>query len=196
MSVTKSGDIPTVANMWLQRQEDILKHTLQQEYQQAGRDYFKVDEINKWAEWLFALSEPQLLHRGLHSFVPRQVLESIHDAIQNRMRNKSNRLLQVLVLGGSVPAGTSCSKSPFDFLPSHDGPKVRYACVWPSRLGHVFNKFLGDDVVRIDNMALGGTTSDHGAFAIQHRLWEEDPDIIIASFAPTIRETCRLPCTT
>jgi hypothetical protein len=177
-----NGKIPTPVHLWLHHKSDIIQNTLQQEFQQADTDQMKVREIQSWAEWLFALSTPERMQRALHSFVPREALASILGILQKRIENlDTERPLRILVIGGSVPAGTSCSKSPFEFLPNHDGPRVRHRCVWPSRLGAFLNQ--GAPLFELDNMALGGTTSDMGALAIQYRLWEKEPDIIIASFA-------------
>jgi hypothetical protein len=150
------------------------------------------ETITEWGQWLFqTASPPHKMKRGLHlqRFLDRPLASLrilLEQQEQDKHNNRNVRPIRLVVLGGSVPAGTRCALNPFD-LPGHDGPKIRYPCVYPSRLSNIFNALLGPGRVVVTNVSLGGTTSDIGALAFKYKLlWntnEERPDLVLANFA-------------
>ena len=97
--------------------------------------------------------------------------------------------LRIFVSGGSVTAGNNCETNPVG-LPAADWRRIVSDCPWPIRLQQLFNKVLfeGNDVVRVTNLAAGGSSSEIGRVALEYHLFPKDvlnemPHIIIWSHA-------------
>jgi hypothetical protein len=97
--------------------------------------------------------------------------------------------LHVLVTGGSVTAGNNCETNPIG-LPAADWRKIVSDCPWPTRLENLFNQVLfdGKQVVKITNLAAGGSSSEIGKVVLEYRLFprevkKEMPHIVVWSHA-------------
>mmetsp|Transcript_12817 Transcript_12817/g.19212 ORF Transcript_12817/g.19212 Transcript_12817/m.19212 type:complete len:931 (+) Transcript_12817:127-2919(+) len=61
-------------------------------------------------------------------------------------------------------------------------------CAWAGRLEHLLNEvmFEGEPIVKIDNIAAGGQTSEWGAFVLKYRLFSQAdvlPDVVISAYS-------------
>lgn len=111
--------------------------------------------------------------------------------------------LQVAVMGGSVPEGRGCDGFPAELSDwmanitrNHGGftameRNIRGKdCSWPFRLQLLADFFLGQGVVSIHNLAVGGTASGLALPTLEYRLYRNaelvehgGPDVIINGFA-------------
>lgn len=110
-----------------------------------------------------------------------------HDGIKNILNIVYNRIknpdqfppLRIAVFGGSVTIGRNCLGKPeFHNL----------SCAWPRRFELLVNQILGQDVVRVYNLGVGGTNSDTGTRMLKYWMYPEDlkesgPDVIINSYS-------------
>ena len=88
------------------------------------------------------------------------------------LNSKNARPLQIVVLGGSMPAGA--------FLECDDGPtsaKVGFTCSWPRRLEDALNS-EGSNRAVVTNLAKGGTTT-FWAVSEVHRVPPETDMVIV-----------------
>lgn len=108
------------------------------------------------------------------------IVEKLVKKIQSKMLDPSKKQIQIVVVGGSVTAGRGCGSNG-----SGDG-KI---CAWPRRLELLINNFVGRDVVKIHNLAIGGTsTAGIGENIIRYWLYPEElkengPDIIVNAYS-------------
>ena len=59
-------------------------------------------------------------------------------------------------------------------------------CAWPEILEHLLNSviFDGDEIFEVSNEAMGGMSSDWGAFSLKYRLFsdkERTPDVVVSA---------------
>jgi hypothetical protein len=114
---------------------------------------------------------PTFHHDGI-----RHILDIVH----RRMRDPEKfPPLSIAVFGGSVTIGRNCLGKPeFHNL----------SCAWPRRFELLVNQILGQDVVRVYNLGVGGTNSDTGTRMLKYWMYPEDlkefgPDVIINSYS-------------
>ena len=110
-----------------------------------------------------------------------------HNALASDDTKK--RSLRVLVLGGSVTVGIGCQ------WPDNLGmPKSRHwsvpgeKCAWSYHLERILNRviFEGEEIVKIDNIANGGISSEFGALVLEYQLFpdpDRTPDVVISAFS-------------
>ncbi len=95
--------------------------------------------------------------------------------------------LHILVTGGSVTAGIGCGANHIGLIEPR--LMVEYTeCAWPARLEHLLNRVLfdGEEVVKVSNLAVGGSNSEIGKTLLEYQLFPdsfEPPDIVIWSHA-------------
>ncbi|KAI2495861.1 hypothetical protein MHU86_18642 [Fragilaria crotonensis] len=115
----------------------------------------------------------------------QRILRIIEDRLIDPINNPR---LEIMTFGGSVVQGWHSEFHNW-FQPGFENV-IEPDCAsyaWPARLEAILNEviFHGQDVVRVTNMAVGGTTSDVGAVALEYGLLPPDhpgPDIIIHSY--------------
>ena len=93
--------------------------------------------------------------------------------------------LHIAVTGGSVTQGVNCRTN-------HIGLELDYRklreCAWPARLQELFNRVLfhGRDVVKVTNLAVGGSSSEIGRVLLEYQLFPnnfEMPHIVVWAHA-------------
>jgi len=96
-----------------------------------------------------------------------------------------SELVHVAVFGGSVTVGRGC-------WPESRG-LVNRQCSWPRRLELLVNQLAGKDIVRVHNLAVGGTGTEQGIVFVKYWMYpsnaesrvlrELGPDVIINSYS-------------
>eukprot|EP00985_Skeletonema_marinoi_P033458 scaffold41368_cov190-Skeletonema_marinoi.AAC.1 len=91
--------------------------------------------------------------------------------------------LHILVSGGSVTSGIQCGINHVG-IAQPVGLKEDNDCAWPARLEHLFNRVLfdGKKVVKVSNLAVGGSNSEIGKALLEYHLFPDSfqqPDIVI-----------------
>jgi hypothetical protein len=95
--------------------------------------------------------------------------------------------LHILVSGGSLTSGMGCGVNHVGI--TQPGWVRQYTeCAWPARLEHLFNLvlFQGKEVVKVSNLAVGGSNSEVGKAVLEYHLFPDafdQPDIVIWSHA-------------
>ena len=93
--------------------------------------------------------------------------------------------LHIAVTGGSVTQGINCQENSIGL--KTDYRKLR-ECAWPARLQELFNRVLfhGRDVVKVTNLAVGGSSSEIGRVLLEYQLFPnnfEMPHVVIWAHA-------------
>ena len=117
--------------------------------------------------------------RHLPTFSHR-ILKHIMDIVQKRRQDpKNNPPLRIAVFGGSVTLGREC-------FPGAMGNKI---CAWPARFESLINQMFGNEIVKVYNLAIGGTNSESATNRIKYWMYgdetldKEGADIIINSYS-------------
>jgi len=125
--------------------------------------------------------------RNLPSF-QYETIEHIIEKFQKRILDPDhNAPVQIVVFGGSVTLGREC-------YPREKRPKGRRArlteptCRWPHRLELLINTLFDNEVVKVTNLATGGTGTDTGTRMVKYWMYPKDlkesgPDIIINAYS-------------
>ena len=131
---------------------------------------------------------PRLRKSLIRSMEGDQVQRMMQIIEKRLMDPENNPRLEIMVFGGSVVQGWHSEFHNW-FQPGFENKVVSDSASysWPARLQAILNNvlFRGRDVVRVTNMALGGTTSDVGAVSLEYRRFPPNypgPDIIIHSY--------------
>ena len=91
------------------------------------------------------------------------------------------RKVNVFVMGGSVTMGVQCLVNPV----FETGMFARRQCAWPERLRQFLNA-LGEDVVDVNYITLGGVNTESGLTIWDYKLFPSDiphPDVVIHAYA-------------
>ena len=107
--------------------------------------------------------------------------------------------LRVVVFGGSVTEGTGCEGHPKHLVTNNNNNKRRKppppptirgkSCSWPFRLQQLANAVLGESVIEIVNVAVGGTNSDLAGPVLKYNLYPSKvlqtrgPHVIVNAYA-------------
>jgi len=152
-------------------------------------------QYEKWVNQLFSFYTASRLRRSImHPAPPREValiMKLVHEIKKHNTDitdEEDRRSLRVLVVGGSVASGIGC------LWPKNLGMPDRQwmspdRCSWSLFLEKILNLALFDEdnIVRVDNAATGGVTSEFGSLVFDYQLYSEPdkiPDIIISAYAP------------
>ena len=106
-----------------------------------------------------------------------EIVKRVFNIIEKRIEDpENNPPLQVAVFGGSVTLGRGC----------HQQQKEQ--CAWPRRLEQLINQFAKKDIVKVYNLAIGGTASKVGTNMVKYWMFPEElkrlgPDVIINSYS-------------
>ena len=191
-TTTTKTFIPSIHNIWQETvHPKLLRHALRWANFKLGNnktvvnfgkmihDYTKVHN-----EYIVPRLRSSLI-RPMEGKQIQRILQIIEDRLMDPIKNPR---LEIMVFGGSVVQGWHSEFHNW-FQPGFEN-EVKPDCAtfsWPARLEAILNEviFYGQDVVRVTNMAVGGTTSDVGAVALEYELFPPEypgPDIIIHSY--------------
>ena len=177
----------TATMLWKAHGERIIKAT---RANFAGPGINVTDEsYPPWLEGLFSLMHTRFLRLGYkHPPLPsamKQVLEIVDAAMQKKQEAGP---LNVAVVGGSVTFGRGSCVDPFkkQAVKSNQG-----SCQWPYQLQKLCDEFLGKNVVRVVNLAVGGTGTGLSTAIVKYKLYHDKhkilkklgPDVIINAYS-------------
>lgn len=125
----------------------------------------------------------------MHSMPPQTIRKLVH-IINERLRDPTNNPpLHIMVYGGSIAEGIDADRLDLaNITMQGDAKEGRFS----TQLELLFNEIIFPEttapVVKVDNMATGGMTSDIGAFILDYALFpsgypRQGPDVVIAAFA-------------
>jgi hypothetical protein len=145
-----------------------------------------------WIEKLFDTVSPFLLQRGLRNPPNAADTKRVLNIVETKLANSSAPPLYVAVFGGSVVEGTNC-----DFIPPaalelvtnrsllrerkrnmYDTVIKGRSCTWPNRLQALVDYALGEGVVKIYNLGVGGTNSQLAVPIVKYRLYSGAADLV------------------
>ena len=121
----------------------------------------------------------------------KRLIGQMHQVIDEAGRRSP---LRVLVLGGSVVAGSGCIDPEGDNTPTRQAlvhsnatyPHRNIPCAWPARFERLVNQIVGWKALDVRSYAIGGlsTRSAVAAFINTHKSpWADPPDILIHAFS-------------
>lgn len=128
----------------------------------------------------------KLLRRGIvHIPSSKQysldIVKHLVGKIEARIKDPVNApVVQIVVIGGSVTSGAGCHP---------DLGQETKRCAWPRRLELLINQFANMDIVKVHNLAVGGTGSEGiGNKIVKYWLYPEEmkkdgPDVIINAYS-------------
>jgi hypothetical protein len=147
------------------------------------------EKFRPWVTELFDWYTTDRMERSLSfpasSASMRQILKIIEDYPTTK------EPLQVLVMGGSVTAGHGGMANTIGVRDERRprGSNPFLSCgAWPTRLESLLNSFFfdGEPVVKVTNLAVGGTSSDVGSMILEYGLFPKNftlPHIVFSAFS-------------
>lgn len=177
----------TSTNLWRNHGERIINAT---RANIAGSAFDIKDEAYPpWLEGLFALLHPRFLRLGNKNPPSPSAMKEIFKIIDAAILKKpGSRPLSVIVLGGSVTQGRgSCT----DYISQSTVDKNSYSCNWPFQLQKLCDEFFGRDVIRVNNLSVGGTSTALSTTILKYNLFppsheflkEHGHDVIINAYS-------------
>jgi hypothetical protein len=169
----------TPASVWRSHLPEILEAAIGDEEQRVHQNWLK--------ELLHLVSSGNSMERGLRSAPSMAAMNGVLTKVGERLihinsnsSNSSSSPLQVVIFGGSVTEGAHCNTLPSEIKPflHKGGTKTVKQCAWPSRLQLLVDAFLGPDIVKIHNVAVGGTDSLYALPVLEYRLYPVHLDIL------------------
>ena len=119
--------------------------------------------------------------RNLPSF-QHETIEYIIEKVHKRMLDPDNNApVQIVVFGGSVTLGRECYRSRKRL--------EEQTCNWPHRFELLINTLFENEVVKVTNLATGGTGTETGTRMVKYWMYPKDlkesggPDIIINAYS-------------
>lgn len=173
----------SAASLWRQSRSALLE---------ASRHPLDTQGVhNDWMTNVFDVLRPSLLERSLLSQFSDEEMQDLMTIVNRRLRDRAAPPLRVVVFGGSVTEGTQCELIPKE-VTLDNSKKLTIngkQCAWPYRLQLLADRLIGEGVIEITNVAVGGTGSilalpvlDYGLYP--PRLIENGgPDIIINAYS-------------
>ena len=102
--------------------------------------------------------------RHLPTFSHR-ILKHVMGIVQKRRQDpKNNPPLRIAVFGGSVTLGREC-------FPGAMGNKM---CAWPAQFESLINQMFGNEIVKVYNLAIGGTNSESATNRIKYWMYGDE----------------------
>jgi hypothetical protein len=154
----------------------------------TGRGIFE-GEAPAWIPKLVQFVSPRFLRLGYQApplpETLRAVLEIVYRRIQDPILHPP---LKVAVFGGSVTQGRGSCTDLFGAIAGSSPSAKNYECSWVGRMQVLADEFLGPGVVKVFNLASGGTNSDLADPTIQFKLYKDaallphGPDVLINSY--------------
>ena len=147
-----------------------------------------------WTMSLLASLTPEMLQRGLRTRPYSQAFNSVLELVRQRILNpESSPPVKIAVVGGSVTQGGGCSRPPVE-VDGYEDMKDATGCAWPRRFEHLINTLMGTEIVKVYNLAVGGTNLELATPLIKYWLYPDfllpdGPDVIISSYSTNEQHT-------
>ena len=148
-----------------------------------------------WMTSLLASLSPEMLQKGVRARPSAEAFQRVLDIVHKRILDpKSFPPLKVAVVGGSVTQGGGCTTPPVVVEGYKATTRDVTGCAWPKRLELMLNKLAGADIVKVYNLAVGGTNLELATPLIKYWLYPEfllpdGPDVIISSYSTNEQHT-------
>mmetsp|Transcript_15778 Transcript_15778/g.45456 ORF Transcript_15778/g.45456 Transcript_15778/m.45456 type:complete len:323 (-) Transcript_15778:1698-2666(-) len=195
--LTKLGAMSlSSGNIWNKLNRQILNATYFNLPTYESLDSTVMQQYEQWVDTLYSFYTVSRLRRSvMNPAPPKEIVQILKLAAEIKLHNslasdeKDKRSLRILLLGGSVTIGTTCS------WPEGLGiPKLRHwsaageRCAWSFVLEKILDSviFEGQKVVKIENIATGGQSSETGTMVLEYELFlnpEKAPDVVISAFS-------------
>ena len=121
-------------------------------------------------EILHETLRPSRLRRGILSrpfdVAQGAALQNAVKIVERKMKDDSAPPLRIVVLGGSVTAGRGCEPGSRSL--------VNRECAWPRRFESMVNELAGKQIVRVTNLASGGTSTAQGIVFVKYWMYNDD----------------------
>jgi hypothetical protein len=137
---------------------------------------------------------PELLEKSYQAPFAPKAMKNIMEKVHRKRLNSSEPSVQIALFGGSVPQGHGCGRFHKEMLKEVVPGSKRMggnACSYPYRLQLLLDHFLGKDIVIVNNLATGGTSTGMSSAIIDYQLYPDPnsqlcksgPDIVINAYA-------------
>jgi hypothetical protein len=137
------------------------------------------------------LLSPERLRKALVHPMPIADASKLVEIIRLRLEDPTkNPPMEIIAMGGSFVYGIEALGETFGIdLSWKLRRQKQFEAAWANNLGQFINNglFHGRDVVHVQNLGVGGSTSDIGALLIEYGFLQTPgtvPDIIITAFSP------------
>ena len=181
----------STSHVWNNLHDKLLEASYQQHPKLHTLNETQLNGYKNWVNELYKFYTPSRLRRSVMNPAPvEQMFHLMKVASEIRSHNAiirgngERKKMRVLVIGGSVSAGVSCMwpENLNIVKPRHWKTEVK-DCAWAARLEKLLNVVLFDseDVVRVENMSVGGITSEIGSLVLQYQLYPDPkkiPDVM------------------
>ena len=133
-------------------------------------------KLHKLLEEILSASRFRRGVRHIPTF-SHEILQNIFHIVQMRVQDPDKYPpLHIAVFGGSVTGGRGCY------------PRLGRQCAWPQRLELLINQFAKKDIVKVHNLAIGGTNTGSAIKSVKYWFYPEEiakvgPDVIINSYS-------------
>jgi len=140
-------------------------------------------EVSKLLKLLEETLSPARMRRAVRHLptFSHHILKHVMGIVQRRLADPANHPpLRIAVFGGSVTIGRDC------IIP---GRMQHIDCAWPKRFELLVNQFFGQDIIKVYNLAVGGTSSSTGTNRIKYWMYgdadliKSGPDVIVNSYS-------------
>lgn len=142
----------------------------------------------EWMSDLLATLTPEMLQKGVRSRPSAASIQKLFRLVHQRFLNpNATKPIQVVVLGGSVTRGHGCGKLPAPVEGYKAKGESLEVCAWSHRLQVLINDLAGVELVRISNLAVGGTSLEVAIPIVKYLLYPTEllpggPDVIITAY--------------
>eukprot|EP00536_Pseudo-nitzschia_multiseries_P000701 jgi/Psemu1/233929/estExt_Genewise1.C_90007 len=140
------------------------------------------EEMEKLKKILTETLSPARMRRAVRHMptFSHSIVKHVMDIIEKRFADPlNNPPLRIAVFGGSVTIGRDCTPK-----------RMQYPdCAWPKRFELLLNQFFNADIVRVYNLAVGGTGTSVGTQRVKYWMYPDadlkkaGPDVIINSYS-------------
>lgn len=180
----------TATHLWNMHLDQIFNSSHHPDMQNDLPTYPKDDgsafdstEADFMHKLLYEVLTPTLLRKGLVHVPPTRqnthaIIKNVVNKIEKRIKDpENNPVLNIAVIGGSVVQGRGCYGN------------FGMNCAWPRRFEALVNQFLGMDVIKVHNLAIGGThTGGIGTELVEFWLYPPElkklgPDVIFNAYS-------------
>jgi len=178
---------PSPKQVWEALQHDLVEDSVAFAHQ-LWEQRTNNSDIHEGIGHMMKLLTPERMRKSVVHPMPIADSSRLVEIIRRRLEDPTKHPpLSIVALGGSVVWGMeSTSSYPIPNLKRFWSPEKSRRAAWANNLERVMNKvlFQGQNVVHVQNLGVGGTTSDIGALIVEYGFLETTlaPDIIIAAF--------------
>ena len=180
--ICQKFNVSSIAVLWDRLHETILNHSLPEHDFHQTRTYGLRSNSN-FTNWVRRSKEFYTLDRLKRSVLFPLAMDPVMEILERKLSNASAPPLKVMIFGGSTTAGHGCHTNPFMLLGPNKNSGLK-DCAWGKRLNDLLDAVLGEGLVEIRNMAIGGANSDVSAVLLEYGIWPEGyvdtgPDLIL-----------------